>query len=320
MDLKVDFAVVLEKAQGPRSRGAEARANGAVDEDVEIEARSSILGPPAIARRDADGRMRAFEDAWETFDQFEGNGSVAVLIVVQVRDEAGASGDGSRRSTPVDRRRPRTPRWHPRTGRTTGCEGRSVRCREEWRSRARTQESAVLKTRWSRDNADRMQCRGRLPEKPRRPVASPQQRWSREGPTPLPCERHSTRADPEVGSASANWSGGTSRQRRPDHFWWLPDYGRPMIRAAPVGGRQHVGERHACDDASGQDGFAMEAPARPLRIAMPLMTLVPGGMGGTQTFVSELARGLRDHRLIELIVARAPCRGGSCRARAFPRG
>jgi glycosyltransferase involved in cell wall biosynthesis len=36
---------------------------------------------------------------------------------------------------------------------------------------------------------------------------------------------------------------------------------------------------------------------------MPLMTLVPGGMGGTQTFVSELARGLRDHRLIELIVA-----------------
>ncbi len=43
-------------------------------------------------------------------------------------------------------------------------------------------------------------------------------------------------------------------------------------------------------------------PATPLTVTIPLMTLVPGGMGGTQTFVTEVARGLHEHPLVDLTV------------------
>jgi glycosyltransferase involved in cell wall biosynthesis len=44
------------------------------------------------------------------------------------------------------------------------------------------------------------------------------------------------------------------------------------------------------------------APVSSLSVAIPLMTLVPGGMGGTQTFVTEVVRGLREHPQIDLTV------------------
>jgi glycosyltransferase involved in cell wall biosynthesis len=43
-------------------------------------------------------------------------------------------------------------------------------------------------------------------------------------------------------------------------------------------------------------------PATPLTVTIPLMTLVPGGMGGTQTFVTEVVRGLHEHPLVDLTV------------------
>jgi glycosyltransferase involved in cell wall biosynthesis len=49
--------------------------------------------------------------------------------------------------------------------------------------------------------------------------------------------------------------------------------------------------------------MADDTLSAPLKVSVPLMTLVPGGMGGTQTFVTELIRGLHDQPLVDLTVS-----------------
>ena len=159
--------------------------------------------------------MRAFEDAWETSDQFEGNGSVAVLIVVQVRDEAGTSGmevddqhrpitaglehpDGIRES--VGRRAAKVDPYGVTRGREAGRARQDERCRRAWgldtsgsgwrvRSERRGSDGGGRHT---RNDDGREEC----PYRPRAPKNS---------------------NNLGGGSAWTKWSGRTSRQRRADH-------------------------------------------------------------------------------------------------------